>query len=91
MIYFNPLQVYTKFEDWLSQELRNLWRKNLLGEKEKWKIKGNDKHEDADSLLHDLSSHTQRLYPIFVPNFKILVAVVTEKSLMKNFTGEKEK
>ena len=25
---------------------------------------GNDKHEDADSVLHDTSSSTQRLYQI---------------------------
>ena len=26
--------------------------------------KGNDKHEDADSLLHNTTSHTQCLYQI---------------------------
>ena len=54
--------------------------KNFIGKK--WTNKGNDKHEDADSLLHD-TSHTQCLY-------KILGAVVPEKSLTKNVTGEKE-
>ena len=39
--------------------------------------KEDDKLEDADSLLHNTSS----LYPIFVPNFKILGVVVLEKSL----------
>ena len=32
--------------------------KNFTGEKEKWTNKGKDKHEDADSLLHDTSSLT---------------------------------
>ena len=37
--------------------------KNVIGGKEKWTNKGNDKHEDADSV-HDTSSHTQCLYQI---------------------------
>ena len=36
--------------------------KNLLEEKEN--DKGDDKHEDADSLLHDTISHTQCLHGI---------------------------
>ena len=36
--------------------------KDFIGEKEKWTNKGNDKHEDADSFLHDTSDHTQCLY-----------------------------
>ena len=39
-------------------------RENFIGEKEKWTNKGNDKHEDIDSLLHNTKSHTQRLYKI---------------------------
>ena len=38
--------------------------KNFIGEKEKWTNKGNDKHEDADSVLHNTASHTQCLYQI---------------------------
>ena len=38
--------------------------KNFIGEKERWANKGNDKHEDADSLLHNTRSHTQCLYQI---------------------------
>ena len=38
--------------------------KYFIGEKEKWANEGNDKHEDADSLLHNTSSHTQGLYQI---------------------------
>ena len=30
--------------------------KNVTGEKEKRKNKGNDKHDDTDSFLHDTSS-----------------------------------
>ena len=59
-------------------------KKNFIGEKEKWTNKMNDKHEDADSLLHDITSHSQCL-------FKILHAVVPAKCLKKNFIGEKEK
>ena len=42
----------------------NSLTKNFVGEKDKWTNKGNDKHEDADSLLHDITSHTQCLYKI---------------------------
>ena len=51
----------------------------FIGEREKWTNKGNDKQEEADSLLHNTTSHTQHLYQ----NFKILSAVVPEKSLTK--------
>ena len=37
---------------------------NLLGEKEKWTNKGNDKQQHADSLLHNTSSHTVNFYQI---------------------------
>ena len=37
---------------------------NLLGEKEKWTNKGNDKQQHADSLLHNTTSHIQHLYSI---------------------------
>ena len=37
---------------------------NLIGEKEKWTNKGNGKHQDTDSLLHNTTSHTQHLYQI---------------------------
>ena len=36
----------------------------ILLEKEKWTNKGNDKHEDADFVLHHTSSRTQHLYQI---------------------------
>ena len=36
----------------------------FTGEEEKWTNKGNAKHEDADSLLHDTPSHTQCLYKV---------------------------
>ena len=35
--------------------------KFFIGEKKKWTNKGNDKHEEADSLLHNISSCTQCL------------------------------
>ena len=37
---------------------------NLIGEKEKWTNKGNGKQQEADSLLHNATSHTQHLYQI---------------------------
>ena len=45
-----------------------------IRQKEKWTNKGNDKQEEADSLLH---------IKTFVPNFKILGSVVPEKSFTK--------
>ena len=39
-------------------------RKNFIGEKEKQTNKRNDKHQDADSLLYNIISHTQCLYQI---------------------------
>ena len=47
--------------------------KSIIGEKEKWTHKGNDKQQHADSLSHNTTSHTQ--------HFKILGTVVPEKSL----------
>ena len=38
--------------------------KSFIGEKEKWTNKGNDKHQQADSLLHNTTSHTQHLCQI---------------------------
>ena len=58
--------------------------KNFIGEKEKWINKANVKHEGADSLTQYMS------YSMFVQNFKILGRVVPEKSLTKNFIGEKK-
>ena len=40
--------------------------KSFIGKKEKCTNKGNDKHEDADSLLHNTTTYTQ----ISVPNLK---------------------
>ena len=52
---------------------------NLLGEKEKWTNKENDMQQHADSLLHNTTNYIQHLYQ----NFKILGAVVPEKSLIQ--------
>ena len=38
--------------------------KTFIGEKEKWTNKGNDKYDDADSLLHKTTSRIQCLYQI---------------------------
>ena len=56
--------------------------KGLIGEKVKWTNKGNDKQQHADSLFHNTTSRTQK----FVPNFKILGAVVPEKSLTQRIS-----
>ena len=54
--------------------------KCFIGEKEKWTNKGNDKQQHADSLLHNTTVITN-----IYKNFKILGAVVPEKSLTQNF------
>ena len=58
-------------------EAKKFVTENLLGEKEKWTNKGNDKQQYTDSLLHNRTGHTQHLYQIL----KILGTVVPEKSL----------
>ena len=57
-------------------EAKKFVTENLLGQKEKWANKGNDKQQQADSL-----TQYNKAYPPFVPNFKILGTVVPEKSL----------
>ena len=37
---------------------------NLIGENEKCTNQGNGKHQEADSLLHNATSHTQHLYEV---------------------------
>ena len=58
--------------------------KSFIGEKEKWTNKGNDKQQHADSLFF---TQYNKSYPTFVPNFKILGAVVPEKSLTQRARG----
>ena len=45
--------VCTKFQ---NTRCSSSWE--CFGEKEKWPNKENEKHEDADSVLHDTSSRT---------------------------------
>ena len=62
-IYLATLKVYTKFEDFGSHRSPGLCDRNLLiAEKEKPTNNGNDKQEEADSLLHNTISYTQHLY-----------------------------
>ena len=75
-IYLAPLMVYTKFEDSGSPRSRDFCDGNVYWRERKWTNKWNDKQEEADSFLHNA-------YPTFVPSFKILSAVVLEKSLTK--------
>ena len=37
---------------------------NICLERKKWTNKGNDKQQHDDSLLHNITSHTQHLYQI---------------------------
>ena len=57
--------VYTKFQ---SPRCRSSsekpFKKHFIGEKEKWTNKVNDIYEDADSVLHNTTSHIQCLYQI---------------------------
>ena len=59
------LNVCTIFQ---NPRCRSSWeifdKKNVIGEKEKWTNKENDKYEDADSVLHDTSSCIKCLYQI---------------------------
>ena len=62
--------------------------KKNIGKNDKITNKGNDKYKDANSLLYKY----KKSYPMFVRNLKILGevgAVFPEKSLTKNFIGEK--
>ena len=59
--------VCTKFQNpacskWIVPEISV--KKNFIWEKKEWTNKGNDKHENAESLLHYTSSHTQCVYQI---------------------------
>ena len=78
--------MYAKFEDSGSHRSREFCLKLFEKKKDKWTNKGEDKHEDADSLLHDTTS-----YPMFLQNFKILGIVVPQKSSTKYFVAEKKK
>ena len=51
----------------------------LIGKKEKWANKWNDKQYVADFFIHNLYLP----YLMFVPNFQILGHVVPENSLTK--------
>ena len=81
------LKVYRKFQEAGSHRSREIVTENLLGEKEKWINKGNDKQEEADSLVHNTTCVPKT-------NFKILNTVVPEKSLTqisKSFTLDRRK
>ena len=56
-IYLATLKVYTKFE--AKKSVTEIF----IGEKEKWTNNGNDKQEEADSLLHNTTRY-QHLYQI---------------------------
>ena len=54
--------MYTKIEYFKTLAFKGAEKsvaKNFIGEKEKCTNKVNDKHEDADSLLHNKIDHTQ--------------------------------
>ena len=60
-IYLAILNVYTKFEDFGSYSSREICDRIFIGQKEKWTNNGNDKQEEADSVLHNTTSYTQHL------------------------------
>ena len=56
--------VYENLKTLVLIEAKKFITINVLGEKEKWTNKGNDKQQHVDSLLHNTTSHTQHLYQI---------------------------
>ena len=57
--------VCTKFQNILDAVVsEKSLPNNFIRGKEKWMNTGNDKHEDADSVLNDARSDTQCLYQI---------------------------
>ena len=77
-VYLATLKAYKKFEDSGFHRSREICNRKFDRREEKWTNNGNGKHQEADSLLH-------KSYPTFVPNFKILGAVVSVKSLTQIF------
>ena len=79
--------MYTNFEDWLSQELRNVmknfvWEKGILGAVVPEKsLKEKSLHTDTNSV----TEKTETIHPTS-SNFKILGAVVPEELLKEKFT-----
>ena len=63
-IYFATLKVYTKFEDFDSYRSREICDRKFYWRERKWTNNGNDKQEEADSLLHNTTSYTEHLYQI---------------------------
>ena len=56
--------MYTKFEDSGSNNRWEICDGFFRRKKEKWMNKGNDKQENADSVLHNKTSQTQYLYKL---------------------------
>ena len=73
--------MYTKLKTLALIGAEKSVTENLIGEKEEWTNKKNDKHEEADSLTHNTTSLTQHLYK----KKKILGTVVPEKRLTQIF------
>ena len=61
-IYLATLKVYTKFEDFGSHRSREICDRNFYWRERKRTNNGNDKQEEADSLLHNTTSYAQHLY-----------------------------
>ena len=58
-IHMVTLNVYAKFDDSGSHRSQEICDKTFDRREEKWSNKGNDKQEEADSLLHNTTCHTQ--------------------------------
>ena len=63
-IYLATLKVYTKLKTLALIEAEKSVTEIFIGEEEKWTNNGNEKQEQADSLLHNTTSYTQHLYQI---------------------------
>ena len=59
--------VFTKFQNPRGSSSWEIFDKVLLERKKKWTNKGNDKYEDAESVLHNTTCHNQCLYQISKP------------------------
>ena len=62
--YLATFKAYKKFEDSGSHRSREICNRKFDWEKEKLTNNENGKYQEADSLLHTATSHTQHLYQI---------------------------
>ena len=92
-IYLATLKVHKKFEDSGSHRSREICNRKFDWREEKWTNKGNSKHQVADSLLHNTTSHTQHLYQTSKSEVQLFLSEksLTQISLYITFEWEMEK